>query len=325
MSVSLAVAGSATVPRAATAWLRDTALPAVSRAIDDVTTARARALHGFVGASGSAYSAHAEALLSHLEALRERLLCAERLFASYAERLRAHEAALAEVRARALAAGLQVRGDDLLPPRGLVSSLTWSELATHVLHEHRDLATWVGAELDAAVASFSDPGLVRWVSDFLDTHRVALASAGLEAIAVRGGGELAHRGLLQQADHLDRLARASGPAATVVNTVVALESDEPAEGLALVAGGAGLAALAPVLVGGAPVVLAGAVTVGLGILGARAAQGVWDRLPEDVQDSADAAVDEAWQSAKDAVAETWDATTDSVDDLGDSLVTWTVR
>ena len=325
MTFSLASAGSPGVPRAAATWVRATALPAVSRALDDVSAARDAARTQLVGESGGAYAAHAGTLLAHLCALESRLRRVALLLDAYADRLVAHEILLHSVRSRAVAAGLPVVGDSVPPPAALVSSVTWSELASVVGRERSALLAWVQVELESAVASFADPDLTRWVIDFLDANRVGLAGAGLEVTADRGSRALATRGLLESADRLDRLAKVPGPAGLVHDTVTALESDDPAEALCLVGGGVALAALAPVLLPTASaVVLVGAATV-LGHVGSRVAERLWDRIPDEAQDVLDDAVEEAWDGTKALVADTWDQADDAIDHLGDSLVDWAVR
>lgn len=326
MSFSLVPAGSPAVPRVAATWVRAHAVPAIGVAIADVGAARDRAALGLVGASGGAYSLHVDSLLAHLGRLRDRLLGAAVLFESYADRLAAHEATLAGVRTRAIAAGLEVLGDTVLPPTGLLESVAWSDLASAVLGEHRALASWVATELDAVVPAYSDPDLTRWVADFLDANRVGLAASGLELVATRGGAGLAARELLEGAARMDQLARIPGPATVVHDSVVALESDTPAEGLCLVAGGTALAALAPVLVAGAPALVVAGTAVVLGYAGTKVAQQAWDRLPEPVQDALDEAVEDTWDGTKDLaedVAEdAWDWADETVDDLGESVLTW---
>lgn len=326
MSAWLAPAGSPAVPRIAAGWVRGTALPALGVALADVGAARDRAGLGFVGASGGAYALHTASLLHHLGALRDRLLAAAVLFESYADRLVLHEATLASLRARAVAAGLEVVGDTVLPPTGLVDSVAWSEIASAVLGEHQSLAAWVATELDAAVPTYSDPDLTRWVAGFLDDNRVSLAAGGLETTARQGGVSLAARELLAEAARMDRLAKIPGPVSTAYETVVALESDTPAEGVAGVVGGvaatAAVTATAAALVPAAPVVLVGGAAVLVGIGGTWLATKVWQQLPDGFQDAADEAVGDTWECTKSLAEDAWDSAGDMVDDFGDSLVGW---
>ena len=323
MSFSLVPAGSPSVPRVAATWVRATAVPALGVALADVAAARDRATLGFVGASGGAYGLHAQSLLAHLGTLRDRLLAAAALFEAYAERLARHEAVLVDVRSRALGCGLEVHGDLVVAPTGVVGSVLWSQLAAEVVCEHESLAAWVAGELDAAVPSYSDPDLTRWVTDFLDANRVSLVASGLETTATRGGAALTARGLFEAADDLDRLARVPGPASVAVEAVVALESDTPAEGLVTVAGGVALAALAPaVLTAGAPAIAVAATAVVLGWAGSKVAQQAWDRLPDPAQDALDEAVEDAWDGTKDLAEDAWETADDLVDDVGSSLVGW---
>lgn len=329
MTFSLTPAGSPAVPRAAASWVRGTALPAVTIALHDVAAARGAAATGLIGTSGLAYSVHAADLLAHIGRFRDRLAEAAGLFEAYAERLVSHEDTLLGIRAESLACGFEVVGDAVLPPVGVLDAVRWSQLASAVLVEHQSLAAWVHAVLDAAVPSFDDPDLARWVADFLSDNRVGLAAAGLEATAARGGVAMTARGLLDAAERLDHLARIPGPVSTVVDTVVALEGDHPAEGVAGVVGGvaatavttAALAAVAPA----APVVAVGAAAVVVGLGATYAATKAWQQLPVGFRDAADEVVAESWDGVKDDVVDAWDTTEDLADDLGDSLVAWAAR
>lgn len=306
--------------------MRATAVPALGTAIDDVTAARDGAALGLVGASGVAYGLHAQSLLAHLGTVRDRLLAAAALFESYADRLVAHEAVLVDVRARALGCGLEVHGDLVVPPTGVIGSVLWSQLAAEVVCEHQSLAAWVATELDAAVPSYSDLDLARWVADFLDANRVSLAAGGLETTARRGGVSLAARKLLAEAARMDRLAKVPGPVSTAYETVVALESDAPAEGVAGVVGGVATTAVATAavaaLVPATPVIAVGVLAVGTAALGTWAGKELWQALPDGFQDAADEVVGEAWDDVKDDVSDAWDSAGDLVDDLGSSLVGW---
>ena len=330
MTFSLAPAGSPAVPLAAAGWVRGTALPAVETALQDVAAARDAAAAGFVGASGLAYSVHVGDLLAHLGRFRDRLRDAVELVEAYAERLVTHEHTLLGIRAESVACGLQVVGDTVLPPTtGVVPAVRWSQLASAVLAEHQSLAAWVHDVLDAAVPSFTDPDLARWVAAFLSDNRVGLTAAGLETTAARGGVAMTARGLLDAAERLDHLARIPGPVSTVVDTVVALEGDHPAEGVAGVVGGvaatavttAAIAAAAPA----APVVAVGAAAVVVGLGATYAATKAWQQLPDGFRDAADEVVAESWDGVKDDVVDAWDTTEDLADDLGDSLVAWAAR
>lgn len=325
MSLSLASAGSPEVPRVAVAWLRTTALPAIASAIHDVSAARDRGVVHFVGVSGAAYASHAGGLLAHLSALESRVLRAAGLFESYAERLVAHEALLASVRSRAMSAGLSVVGDAVPAPSGLLPSLAWSELAGVVAREQTALVAWAQTELESQVSTYSDPDLARWAAEFLDANRVGLASTGIETAADHGSQALSTRGLLDSAEQLHRLSKVPGPASTAYDLVVALESDTPAEGLCLVAGGVALAALAPAVVAGAPAIVVAGTAIALGYAGTKVAQRAWDRLPEEVQDTLDDTVRDAWEGASDRAEDTWSWADDAVDDLGERVLTWARR
>lgn len=317
MSFSLAPAGSPSVPRVAATWVRATAVPALVVAMQDVTAARERAMQEFLGVSGGAYCMHSHALLFHLGALRDRLLGAAALFESYADRLTAHETVLDGIRARALACGLEVVGDTVLSPTepaDLTAALAWSDLASAVLSEHQSLTAWVAGELDAAVPSYSDPDLARWVADFLDAHGVGLVAAGLETTAVGGAAALAARERLEGAAHLNRWSKVPGPVATTINTVTALESDEPStELMGVLAGTATTTATvgaAALLAPAAPVIAVGAVATVAGIGAAYQAKGLWEKLPQPMQDSADEVIGDAW---------------DDIKGLGDRVVSWAGR
>jgi predicted nucleic acid-binding protein len=205
----------------------------------------------------------------------------------------------------------------------------WSQLASAVLVEHQSLAAWVHDVLDAAVPSFTDPDLARWVAAFLSDNRVGLAAGALEAVATRGGSVLTSRGLAEVAEHLHGAGRLLGPAATAYDTVVALEGDHPAGDLVGVAGGVALAALAPaLLVGGSAVAVTGTAVL-LGIGGTLAAKNAWERIPEPAREEVDQAVADAWDATKEAAVEAatdaWDTAEELADDLGDSLVSWAAR
>lgn len=329
MTFSLTPAGSPEVPRTAAAWVRGTALPAVATALHDVGVAREAAASGLVGASGLAYAVHAGTLLSHIGRFRDRLEHAAALVESYAERLASHEATLLGIRAEALACGFEVVGDTVLPPVGVLGAVRWSELASAVLTEHQSLATWVHDVLDAAVPSFTDPDLARWVAAFLDDNRVGFATGVLEAAATRGGSLLTARGLSEVAEHLHGAGRLLGPASTAYEAVVALEGDQPAGDLVGLAGGVALAALAPALVVSSSAVAVTATGVLLAAGGTLAAKHAWERIPEPAREEVDQAVADAWDATKDVsvdlASDAWDTAEEITDDLGDSLVGWAVR
>lgn len=338
MSFSLTSAGSPDVPRLAESWVRTTALGALDACVDEVVDARARAADQFSGASGLAYAAHTGQMLLHLQTLRARFVRAADLFGSYADRLVAHETLLAGVRSRALAAGLVVLGDQVLPPddaMDLVAGTTWSDLAGLVADEQRDLLAWVTAHLEGSVESFTDESLVRWVLDFLQTHHATLltgtAGTRLRVLAARRLAEAEEllRGLdlvddpfdfdvdnrlrvegevdelIDGAGQLDRLGRVLGPVGITYDTVMALESDEPASGLIPVLAGTAAGAAVPILLTG-PVGLVGATTVLATIGGAALADTMWQRLPEPMQESADEIVGDVVDGARDLVSAGFD-------------------
>lgn len=309
MSFSLTSAGSPAVPRLAEGWLRSTGVGALDACADEVLAARDRAVSQFVGSSGLAYSLHVGQMLHHLQELRARFVRAADLFSSYADRLVAHETLLAGVRARALAAGLEVAGNLVLPPQDpfdLVAGKTWSDLAGLVADEQHDLLAWVSTHLDGAVESFTDEALLDWVRGFVESYCSTLISAGTEGVLTTAG-RLATR----YADGLTRLARLPGPIGLAYDAVTALESDTPAEGLFVA--GVGFAtptvavATLPVTV---PTAAAAGVTVLATVGGALAAQKAWDRMPDEATDVLDEAAKDAWDATTDLAAEGWDAVTD---------------
>lgn len=339
MSFSLTSAGSPDVPRLAEAWVRSTALGALDACVDEVVDARTRAADQFSGASGLAYSAHTGQMLLHLQALRARFVRAADLFASYADRLVAHETLLAGVRSRALAAGLEVVGDRVLPPEDaldLVAGRTWSDLAGLVADEQRDLLSWVTTHLKGSVESFTDESLVRWVLDFLQTHHATLLTGTtgtrLQVLAARRLGEAEEllRGLdmvddpfdfdvdnrlrvegevdelIDGAGQLDRLGRVMGPVGVTYDTISALDSEEPAGDLITVLGGTAAGTLAPILLAGGPVGVVAATGVVLTVAGSVVADRLWGRLPEPMQESADEIVGEVVDGAKDLVSAGFD-------------------
>jgi hypothetical protein len=305
VTFSLTSAGSPDVPRHAEAWVRSTALGALDACVDEVVDARTRAADQFAGASGLAYSAHTGQMLLHLQALRARFVRAADLFSSYADRLVAHEALLAGVRSRALAAGLEVVGDRVLPPddaADLLTGVTWSELAGEVLDEHRDLATWVATHLEGAVESFRDESLVRWVRAFVEDYASTLVSTATEGV-LTGAGQLAGR----FADDLARLGRLPGPVGLAYDAVTALQGETPAEGL--FTAGVGFTT-ATVAVATLPVTAPTAAVVGTTILatvgGVLVAEKAWDRLPDEATEILDEAAEDAWDAGGDWVGERWE-------------------
>lgn len=313
MSFSLTSAGSPDVPRAAEGWLRSTGVGALDACADEVLAAGDRAVSQFVGSSGLAYSLHVGQLLHHLQELRSRLVRAADLFGSYADRLVAHETLLAGARARALAAGLEVAGDLVLPPQDpfdLVAGKTWSALAGLVADEQHDLLAWVSTHLEGAVGSFTDESLLDWVRGFVESYHSTLISASSEGVLATAG-RLAGR----YADDLTRLARLPGPIGLAYDAVTALESDTPAEGL--VVAGVGFATAA-VAVATLPVTVPTAAVAGVTVLatvgGALAAQKAWDRMPDEATDALDAAARDARDATLDVVADGWDVTTDLAHD-----------
>lgn len=304
MSFSVTSAGSPDVPRLAEAWVRGTALGALDACVDEVVDARARAADQFTGASGLAYSAHTGQMLLHVQALRARFVRAADLFGSYADRLVAHEALLAGVRARALAAGLEVVGDLVLPPpdpTDLVAGRTWSDLAGLVAGEQQDLVVWVSTHLEGAVESFSDESLVNWVRGFVESYHSTLVSAAGEGILTRAG-QLVTR----YADGLTRLGHVPGPVGLAYDAVTALESDEPAAGL--FAAGAGFAT-ATVAVATLPVTAPTAIVAGVTVLatvgGVLVAEKAWDRLPDEATEILDEAAEDAWDATQDWAGDRW--------------------
>jgi len=333
VSFSLTSAGSPAVPRLAEGWIRGTALGALDACVDQVDGARIRALELFAGASGRAYSIHTTQLLLHLQGLRAHLVRAADLFGSYADRLVAHETLLAGVRARALAAGLEVAGDLVLPPQDpldLVAGKTWSDLAGLVADEQHDLLAWVSTHLEGAVESFADESLVRWVLNFLQTNHGTLVS-GAATITLRGLGlrrlgaaerfldgldpaALDRQGrtqvidevgrLVSGADQLDRLGRLMGPVGITYDTILALEGDEPAGDSFRLLGGTAAGSLAPLVFAGGPALWVG--TVAFTLAGSTAAEALWDELPQPMQDSADEIVGEVVDGAQDLVSAGFD-------------------
>lgn len=313
MSFSLTSAGSPDVPRAAEGWLRSTGVDALDACADEVVAARDRALSQLVGSSGLAYSLHVGQLLDHLEGLRSRFVRAADLFGWYADRLVAHETLLAGVRARALAAGLEVAGDLVLPPpdpSDLVAGRTWSDLAGLVADEQHALLAWVSTHLEGAVESFTDESLLDWVRGFVASYHSTLISASSEGVLTTAG-RLAGR----HADDLTRLARLPGPIGLAYDAVTALGSDTPAEGL--VVAGVGFATAA-VAVATLPITVPTAAVAGVTVLatvgGALAAQKAWDRMPDEATDALDAAVEDARDATLDVIADGWDVTTDLASD-----------
>lgn len=342
MTVSLTPAGSAAVPRSAAAWLRGPALAALGGAADSVQAARASATDGFTGLAGRAHGNHANVLTLHLLGLRERVSRAAGVIEAYAARLDAHESLLADVRRRALAAGLQVTGDQLVAPSDptdLVASTRWSDLATEVLHEHRALGEWVHVHLEGAVASFQDDETARYVLDFLDRHRHTIAAGALstaasarqlnrleeahrvarqtksrnKAVAAEGrraieAGEV--RALKETADRFGQLAKVPGPVGIAADTYLALESDEPSDGIMAVLGGTtagtGVALTMAAMAPAAPVLLTGGLVTVFAIGGAEAGQRLWGQLPEEMQESADEILEDAWEGVKDVGEAAWD-------------------
>lgn len=309
MSLSLTSAGSPTVPRLAEGWLRSTGVGALDACADEVLAARDRAVTQFVGSSGLAYSLHVGQMLHHLQELRARFVRAADLFGSYADRLVAHETLLAGARARALAAGLEVAGDLVLPPQDpvdLVAGRTWSDLAALVAGEQHDLLAWVSTHLQGAAESFTDESLLDWVRGFVESYHSTLVSAGAEGLLTRAG-QLAG----QYADDLTRLGRLPGPIGLAYDAVTALESDTPAEGLFVAGVGFGTAAVAvatlPVTV---PTAAVAGVTVLATVGGALAAQKAWDRMPDEATDVLDEAAKDAWDATTDLAADGWDVATD---------------
>lgn len=320
MSFSLTSAGSPDVPRAAEGWLRSTGVDALDACADEVVAARDRAISQLVGSSGLAYSLHVGQLLHHLEELRSRFVRAADLFGSYADRLVAHETLLAGVRARALAAGLEVAGDLVLPPKNpfdLVAGKTWSDLAGVVADEQHDLLAWVSDHLEGAVESFEDESLLDWVRGFVESYHSTLISAGGEGVLTKAG-RLATR----YADDLTRLGRLPGPIGLTYDAVTALEGDSPAEGLFVA--GAGFVA-ATVAVATLPVTATTATVAGVTVLatvgGSLAAQKAWDRMPDEATDVLDEAAKDAWDATADVGVEIlWDKVPEPMQDTADEIV-----
>lgn len=338
MTVSLAPAGSAAVPRSAAAWLRGPALAALGGAADTVQAARESATDGFTGLAGRSYGNHATVLTLHLLGLRERVSRAAGVIEAYAARLAAHESLLLDVRRRALAAGLTVSGDQLVAPSDptdLAGSTLWSRLAGEVMDEHRSLGEWVRVHLEGAVASFQDDETARFVLDFLDRHRHTIAAGALSTAAsarqvdrllegdrVRGQTRSGHpavaaegrravaagevRALTATADRFGELAKIPGPVAVAVDTYLALESDEPSDGIMAVLGGTTGTGVALALgATAAPVVASGLLILGATVGGSWAASWAWDHLPDDWQESADDVIGHVW----DEIGEGWEAVT----------------
>lgn len=305
MSFSLTSAGSPDVPRTAVTWMQAAGLPALERAVEEVVTAHERALSDFAGTSGRAYSLHSLQMLLHLQALRSRLQRAAALFSSYADRLAAHEARLAEVRARALAAGLEVIGELVPPPveaTDLATGGAWARLAEEVLEEQRDLADWVRTHLESTVESFIDEPLVRWVHTFVEDYASTLVSTAAEGVLTKAGQLTTRVG-----DDLARLGRVPGPVGLAYDAVTALQGETPAEGL--FTAGVGFAAAA-VSVATLPVTAPTAAVVGTTVLatvgGVLVAEKAWDRLPDDATQLLDEAAEDAWDSGGDWVGERWE-------------------
>lgn len=304
MSFSLTSAGSPAVPRLAEGWVRGTALPALEACQEGVLDARDRALHQFVGSSGLAYSLHVGQMLHHLDALRAHLVRAADLFGSYADRLVAHEVLLAGVRSRALAAGLEVVGDRVLPPADatdLATGRAWSRLAEEVLEEQRDLAAWVASHLEGAVESFTDEPLVRWVRGFVEAYRSTLLSSAAESVLTKAG-QLSTR----VAEDLTRLGRVPGPVGLAYDAVTALQGETPAEGL--FTAGVGFTT-ATVAVATLPVSAPAAAVVGTSVLatvgGVLVAEKAWDRLPDEATEILDEAAEDAWDATQDWAEDRW--------------------
>ena len=304
MSFSLTSAGSPDVPRLAEAWVRSTALGALDACVDEVVGARGHAADQFSGASGLAYSAHTGQMLLHLQTLRARFVRAADLFGSYADRLLAHETLLAGVRSRALAAGLEVVGDRVLPPvdaTDLATGGAWSRLAEEVLEEQRDLAAWVASHLEGAVESFTDEPLVRWVRGFVEAYRSTLLSSAAESVLTRTG-QLATR----FAEDLTRLGRVPGPVGLAYDAVAALQGETPAEGL--FTAGVGFTT-ATVAVATLPVSAPAAAVVGTSVLatvgGVLVAEKAWDRLPGEATEILDEAAEDAWDATQDWAEDRW--------------------
>ena len=212
---------------------------------------------------------------------------------------------------------------------------TWSDLAGLVADEQRDLLSWVTTHLEGSVESFTDESLVRWVLDFLQTHHATLLTGTtgtrLQVLAARRLGEAEEllRGLdmvddpfdfdvdnrlrvegevdelIDGGGQLDRLGRVLGPVGITYDTVMALESDEPASGLIPVLAGTASGAAVPILLTG-PVGVVGLTTVLVTIGGAALADTLWKRLPDPMQESADEIVGEVVDGAKDLVSAGFD-------------------
>lgn len=321
MSFSLTSAGSPAVPRLAEGWIRGTALGAVDACVDEVVAARDQAVSQFVGSSGLAYSLHVGQMLHHLQELRGRFVRAADLFGSYADRLVVHEMLLDGVRARALAAGLDVAGDLVLPPQDpfdLVAGKAWSDLAGLVADEQHHLLAWVSTHLEGAVESFADDSLLDYVRSFLESYHSTLISAGSEGLLTKAG-QLATR----YADDLARLGRLPGPIGLTYDAITALEGDSPAEGLFVAGVGFVTATVAvatlPVT---APTAAVAGVTVLATVGGALAARKAWDRMPDEATDALDEAAEAAWDATADVAVEVlWDQLPEPMQDPADEIVT----
>lgn len=344
MTFSTTPAGSAAPVRACARWLRGTALPAHERALSQVDAARARSGEELAGDSATAYDHQVHQVALRLQRLVGRLDRAAALCEAYAERLAAHEAVLADVRARAARAGLAVHADRVGPAPGgptLLSTTTWSDLAARAAAESEDLLGWVRTHLDAAVAEFVDTDTSAWLAGVAQaagstvvagTLQETLGSASRRRLAgigflrgaedsddrlVRGLARQAAKegtleALLDAARMLDGASRLAGPAGLTYDTVAALESDEPAEGLVstFTGFGAGTAATtATIALVGGPVgwaaVVGGVTTLGVVALTSRGL----DRLPDELTDPVNDWVEDQWDGTKEAVVDGWEEMT----------------
>lgn len=344
--IDTAVLGSSASVRSLVAWLRGRVIEAHAVATRDLDRARSHGAEQLRGRSGSAYAAHATALLDHTDAQAERLHRAATLFEAYADRLAAHEILMTAERHRAIAGGLHVEGDLVslgsdaaaMVDSGLEGRLLLAEITRAVTSERAAFAAWVEEHLVAAVPEFDDHDTARFLADFAaETGPLAVtvsstfASRGLlqhgrywQGVAehLRGahrsgnperaalGRELKAtggvRGLAEHGEDLVRLGNRVGTAGPVVDTAVALSSDEPGRGLAAVGGSVLVTtAAAGLITVGTPVVIATGVIVVAGVGGGLLGEKVWDELPDSFTDGVDDAVSEAVDDAGEWVGDQW--------------------
>ncbi|WP_435748043.1 hypothetical protein, partial [Nocardioides sp. SYSU DS0663] len=195
--IDTAVAGRPGDVRAAAAWLR--AMRSATAASQDLLVrARRVAREDWAGSAAEAYAGAGRCVLGAGDRHEQRLLRAATLLEEYADRLAAVQRQMADVRCRAAAGGLVVRGPLVAPPRDPQRLALWTQLAEEVARARADHEAWISGRLAPEATRGDD--LLGDVRDALLQRAAPFLTTAGTVLGTRRLGQMAERMLAAGAD-----------------------------------------------------------------------------------------------------------------------------